>query len=244
MRHGDVAVCVGCAELAAQRAAAEDRQIELRREVPELARDAGEQVLELAIGFAGEARDGDAREERSARGADIGVGGAQQMLALANVGALEQHVGRQARRQFGDAEGDGVNCGGAQRFGYGRAEQQRQRVFILRHEPRVAGGVGARGFNDGLRAIDVELRGYAFLEAALHQRERLVLCVERALCERKQFKITGISDVGGGDFGDQADLSAVACVFGGEILLQRAAAEAADAAEEIDLDAARLRPAV
>jgi hypothetical protein len=70
----------------------------------------------------------DARKERRARGADVGVGGDQLLLGLAHVGPARQQLRRQAHRQVGQALAPR-----ARRRQVGRqrlADQQHQRVLV------------------------------------------------------------------------------------------------------------------
>ena len=80
--------------------AVEDRQHELRRERPGQ-RTGLEQPEQVAARDARAAGERDAREERRPRRADVGVGGAQLLLGLADVGSVRRadpRAGRPAAR--------------------------------------------------------------------------------------------------------------------------------------------------
>ena len=112
-------------------AGVEDRLQQLRR-AGERERAALEQARELAARGAEIGGQRDAREERRARRADVGVGGEQLPLGGADVGAPLEQVGRQARRHVGRdlllAERQRRRQIGRQRL----ADEQLQRVLVER----------------------------------------------------------------------------------------------------------------
>src|SRR5205085_6880872 len=83
---------------------------------------------------------------------------------------------------------DGVFAGAdarVQRF----ADQERERVAVLRHPPGLRGDVHLGLTPRRLRAMQVDLARYAGVEAQLREVERLLLAVARAFREPQQFAI-------------------------------------------------------
>ena len=163
------------------------------------------------------------REEGRARRADVGVGGAQRTLGLQDVGtahAAPRTAGRPAIRPC--ALTLSVSAGGQQLGRHRRADQQRQRVLVLRDEAAVAGDIDARAFHAGLRLAQVE-RGHGAGVEKLARSDRSDFCrvSTGAAAPAQALAVGGEGELGVGDFGHQADLRAAARFLGGEILLQR-----------------------
>ena len=114
----------------------EDRQQQLRRERPrQLA--AAEQRRQLVAGDAGAGGQRDARKERRPRGADIRIRGDHLLLGLADIGAPQQQVRRQAGRQFRPSSRRrhrprSSGCRGGEVGRQRLADQQHQRVVVER----------------------------------------------------------------------------------------------------------------
>jgi hypothetical protein len=160
--------------------------------------------------------------------------GLQAMLGLADVGAALQHVGRQAGGQLRQRRHGLHRFGqplGAQRC----ADQQRERVFVLRHQAGEARDITACGIDRGLRAPQVELRRRAEFEAVADQRVRRVLAVEGAARHLQPLAVGGQREVRVRHLGDQADVHAASRFGGGEVRLQRLLVQVAHAAEEVEL---------
>ncbi len=109
-----------------------------------------------------------------------------------------------------------------------------QGIFILGDHLGEAGDVGLGGIHLGLGAEEVEFRDEAELIAALDEVVGTLLSQQSGVGDFKAFAIGGEEQVSISHGGDQDNLGAAAGVFGGEVFLEGAVLEAADAAEEID----------
>ena len=139
-----------------------------------------EQRRQIVAGLAIKTGELDAREERRARRADVGVGRLQRMLRGAHIGPAHQQLRRQSGGQ-GLRKGlriEGALAGGDLR-GQRLTDQQRERIAILRHAARLLRDVDFGFAPRGLRAMQVDLARHARVEAQLGQVVGLALAVVR-----------------------------------------------------------------
>ncbi len=101
------------------------------------------------------------------------------------------------------------------------ADQQRQRVFVLRHLAGVLLHTHARRLQLGLGAMHIELGHAAGALAAVDHLRGVFLHLERVLRNFQQFLIGPERQVGAGDLGHETDLCTTAHLLDGEVLLQR-----------------------
>nr|GEU28366.1 hypothetical protein [Tanacetum cinerariifolium] len=234
LRHRNVAVRAGDVEVGAVQAIVEDRQVDLRREAPR-AGTGLEQAGQVAAGAAAGGRQRDAGEERGARHADIGVGGAQRALGLLHIGTPREQLRRQAARQRRQFRHCHQLAFGQQRFRDRAAHQQGQRVLVERHLRRVGRHVVARRFHAGLGVVHVDARRGAGVEATTAQVVGGLLAFQRVLRQFQTLLIGREREPGVGHFGHQADLLGATGFLGAEVALQARFGRIAHAAEQVDL---------
>jgi len=92
------------------------------------------------------------------------------------------------------------------------ADQQRQLVLALRRLAPVFVECRIGGFDLGLRALQIELRGRATLDPARHHVIAFLLRLQRRLRQRHQFLIRLPRQIRVRDFGNQRDLRTGACL--------------------------------
>ncbi|GEM_PF-23700 len=230
--HVDVALHFCHIETRLQAAGLEDRDADQRNEVPG-AGAASEKSVQRAAGSAGGGGQADARKEGRARGADARIGRAQAALRLQDVGAAGEHLGRHARRQFGDCADRVGERVGQQVGGHRCANDERQRILVLRDEAAETRNVGTRALQQLLRLVHVECRDRTGFGTAADQIVGLQPRFVGVARQRQAFPVVRECHPDAGDFGHQADLGAAARFFGAKVEFERLRIEAADAAEEI-----------
>ena len=178
----------GDVEVGAVAAGVEDRLQQLRR-AGEGERAALEQARELAARGAEVGGQRDARKERRARRADVGVGGEQLLLGGAHVGPADEQVRRQAGGQVGrdllPVERQRRRQVGRQRL----ADEQLQRVLVERALAQRLRQRDARALEQRLGLAEVELRRRAVVEAKLGEPRRLLARRQRLPRDAQQLVV-------------------------------------------------------
>ena len=214
-----------------QAAGVEDRQVDLRLEQPG-ALAAREQVAHVGAQAAGVGRQADAWEERCAGGADIGIGGLEQVFGFLDVRAALEDVGRQAGRYFRQLIGVEL-----QRLGQvGRnagAQQHGQAVDVLGDQALVLRILDPGPFHGGARLAQVQCRGHAHFIAAAGEVVAFLVGLQRFFGQLEQ-RLVGLPGVVGvGHAGHQGNLRGPPCLFAGQVGFQGLLGQAAYPAEQV-----------
>jgi hypothetical protein len=145
----------------------------------------------LVAALAGER---DRRQELGARIVDVGIGGGEIGFRLADIGALRQQFGRQARRHVQDR--DGVEAAATHMDALGRAcDQYGERGAVLLQRLLQRRDGGALSVEHALLQGHVELGGSAGSEPLLDQLEHVgrvlhvLACDTQAILRREHLKI-------------------------------------------------------
>ena len=171
---------------------------------------------------------------------------AAPMLALAARSACSaaRTSGRRTSSSAGSPAGnslrEGLRIDGlrtAADFGRQRlAHQQRQRIAIRGHAPRLLRDVDLGLAPGGLRAMQLDFARHAVVEAQLGEVVGLLLAVARFVGQPQQFAVRDQREPGGRDLRHQQQLRRGAVLFEREVILQRGVAQAAHATEQVQLE--------
>jgi hypothetical protein len=110
-----------------------------------------------------------------------------------------------------------------------------QGIAVLSQLPGVLGEIGACRVDRGFSLAQGELRGRAAAELLLRQRVGILLALQRVTRDVEQGLVGLHREVGGGDFRDQRELHTTPRFARTEVLLQGCVAQAANAAEQVQL---------
>lgn len=194
-----------------------------------------EEVREAAARGARGSRQLDLRKERGARRADVGVGRLQRVLRFDDVGPAREQIRRHARADVRE----GVLAFHQRRalgqiVGQRRADFGHQVVAVLRHRTRVRGEARARARQRVFGLAHVLQRRAAQLHHVHREVVGVVVGGHGVLRDLQRSLVGEQLQIVGGDGRDEADLRAGARGIRGEVLFQRLALQAAQAAEEVD----------
>ena len=158
-------------------------------------RAALEQARELGAGGAEVAGQRDVREERRARGADVGVGGEQLLLGGAHVGPAHQQVRRQAGGHLGGhlllASGSGASRSAGSAW-----PSSSTSAFSSCARWRATGQRDARALEQRLGLAVVELGRGAVVEAQLGQAQSIPRASQRIARHAQQLVVGEQGEVG------------------------------------------------
>ena len=200
-------------------------------------RAAGEQAAQRAAGKAEQAGERDPREQRRAGSADVRVGGAQLIFGLEHVRPAQQDVGIEPGGHRRDRRRSLVDRTRQQARIDRRADQQLQRVDVLRDRGPLLREIGLRLRQD-LLAWSRSVRG-ATPPSSRMRVSRTLFCALAAVCgdqqqaevrrvvraRRWRYRATSVRRV---------DASAG---LGREILLELGVGQRTNAAEQVELEA-------
>ncbi len=116
----------------------------------------------------------------------------------------------------------------------GHAQQQHQRVGVLRHLAGVLREIGLGGGDGGFRLMQIERRRDSAVKARLDQRQRFFLALERLLGDLEQLLVRQPGQIGARHFGHHTDQSAAAGFHIAKILLQTRVVQTANPPEQIE----------
>ncbi len=122
------------------------------------------------------------------------------------------------------------------------ANEQGERVAVEGHAPRLLGDVNFGFAPQRFRAVQLDFAGHAMVEAQFGQIIGFALAVARAVGQLQQIAIGEQCEPGIGDLGDQQQLRGRAIFLDGEVVLERGITQAADPAEQIELELRRREP--
>ncbi|MCY1174664.1 hypothetical protein D9M73_148730 [compost metagenome] len=156
------------------------------------------------------------------------------MFGFLDVRTPVQHVGRQARRYFGQQVAVEV-LGRWQVVRHTGAEQYRQAVLVLGNQALVLGQLDPGAFYRGPCLAQVQGRSHTHFVAAQGQRVALLVGLEGVFGQLEQGLVGLPSEVGVGHAGHQADLGRAPGLFAGQVDFQLLLGKAAYPAEQVQL---------
>ena len=185
------------------------------------------------------------REKRGSRCTNVGIGGDQLLLCLADVRTLHEQIGGEARR-YGLDDWRCVQVtasqGGADVFGQGLPQQQSQRIFIQCPLALLLGQRGPRSLRQRFGLPVVELGCGTRIQPQFGQANRLFAGSQSASRQFQQFLVGQQVQPPVGDGADQADLGRIAAFFGSQILRKRLFLQAGHPAEEVQFPRSHSQP--